>query len=172
MDCFLEKVYEARDTITKMSNEKIPKKRITEEVTVSFAEFVLAMHLVCVNKSTDNTWTDLREVAQAMLSGTPELSNWIAARRPCENELQSRWELKMLTRHEDAYQVLISDGKYRPPKPRLGRRFFEVQPGLPERGDDRRAPIALDWAAIENTEIYGDDCGVESGHREHGNIRG
>jgi hypothetical protein len=110
MDCFLEKVYEARDTITKMSNEKIPKRRITEEVTVSFAEFVLAMHLVCVNKSTDNTWTDLREVAQAMLSGTPELSNWIAARRPCENELQSRWELKMLTRHEDAYQVLISDG--------------------------------------------------------------
>jgi hypothetical protein len=46
--------------------------------------------------------------------------------------------------------------------PRLGRRFFEVQPGLPERGDDRRAPIALDWATIENTEIYGDDCGIES----------
>jgi hypothetical protein len=150
MDSVSERVDEAKEIIAKISGEKVPKKRITEDVLVNFAEFALAMHLLCVHDK-----SELREIAHKMLTGIPHLSNWIDARRPNANELQSRWELKMMMRHLDAYQVLISDGKYRPSE-RLGRRLFELTPGLPDRAG--RAAPSLTWAAIENTELYGDDA--------------
>merc|ERR1719324_199478 len=109
MDQLLVRVQDAQRLVSKMTHEKAPKKKGNEDIRISFSEFAVVMQLLCMNDT-----PDLRKVSQAMLAGQPHLSKWLDDRRPCENEMQSRWDLKMITRHEHAYQVLISEGKYKP----------------------------------------------------------
>merc|ERR1719313_1348441 len=101
------------------------------------------MKELCVNDQ-----PDLRKVAQAMLNGQLHMTNWINDRRPHENELMSRWELKMITRHHLAYQVLISQDKFQATE-NLGRRLFSLQQGLPDRGH-KIVPLLV-WSKLENT---------------------
>jgi hypothetical protein len=56
---------------------------------------------------------DLRAVTKALFEKKSSLQRWMDQRNPCLNELQNRWELKMLERHHHVFQVIVSAGKFK-----------------------------------------------------------